>query len=165
MANLGGPNRLLNSAEVGELLGLPERTIGAEWKRWGCRPTASAGLSAGASVTVLTSRCPSHWLTSPSGCPRPSSADANACRRLNPQPASAHQPDRDAHASATAVTWVKAGKTKSLLSPFGTPSYSSMFAHLCSASLPPFTAASRVPTMTWRAPSWANLVRKSAGGL
>jgi hypothetical protein len=89
MANLGGPNRLLNSAEVGELLGLPERTIGAEWKRWGGRPTASAGLSAGASVTVLTSRCPSHWLTSPSGCPRTSSADANACRRLNPQPASA----------------------------------------------------------------------------
>jgi hypothetical protein len=35
MANLGGPNRLLNSAEVGELLGLPERTIRAEWKRWG----------------------------------------------------------------------------------------------------------------------------------
>ena len=34
MANLGGPNRLLNSAEVGELLGLPERTIQAEWKRW-----------------------------------------------------------------------------------------------------------------------------------
>jgi hypothetical protein len=35
MANLDGPNRLLNSAEVGELLGLPERTIRAEWKRWG----------------------------------------------------------------------------------------------------------------------------------
>lgn len=35
MANLGGSNRLLNSAEVGELLGLPERTVRAEWKRWG----------------------------------------------------------------------------------------------------------------------------------
>jgi excisionase family DNA binding protein len=35
MVNLGGSNRLLTSAEVGELLGLPERTIRAEWKRWG----------------------------------------------------------------------------------------------------------------------------------
>jgi excisionase family DNA binding protein len=34
---LGGSNRLLNSREVGELLGLPERTIRAEWKNWGLR--------------------------------------------------------------------------------------------------------------------------------
>ncbi len=37
MANLGGSNRLLTSAEVGELLGLPERTIRAQWKQWGLR--------------------------------------------------------------------------------------------------------------------------------
>jgi excisionase family DNA binding protein len=35
MANLGGSNRLLNSTEVGELLGLPERTVRAQWKQWG----------------------------------------------------------------------------------------------------------------------------------
>ena len=32
---LGGSNRMLNSREVGELLGLPERTIRAEWRAWG----------------------------------------------------------------------------------------------------------------------------------
>jgi excisionase family DNA binding protein len=34
---LGGSNRLLNSREVGELLGLPERTIRAQWKEWGMK--------------------------------------------------------------------------------------------------------------------------------
>lgn len=34
---LGGSNRLLNSREVGELLGLPERTIRAQWKEWGLK--------------------------------------------------------------------------------------------------------------------------------
>lgn len=32
---LGGSNRMLNSTEVGELLGLPERTIRAQWREWG----------------------------------------------------------------------------------------------------------------------------------
>jgi excisionase family DNA binding protein len=32
---LGGSNRLLSSVEVGELLGLPERTIRARWRDWG----------------------------------------------------------------------------------------------------------------------------------
>jgi excisionase family DNA binding protein len=35
MGTLGGSNRLLNSREVGELLGLPETTIRREWSRWG----------------------------------------------------------------------------------------------------------------------------------
>lgn len=35
MGTLGGSNRLLNSREVGELLGLPERTVRAEWRKWG----------------------------------------------------------------------------------------------------------------------------------
>lgn len=34
---LGGSNRMLNSREVGELLGLPERTIRAEWQNWGMK--------------------------------------------------------------------------------------------------------------------------------
>lgn len=35
MGTLGGSNRLLNSREVGELLGLPETTIRAQWRKWG----------------------------------------------------------------------------------------------------------------------------------
>jgi excisionase family DNA binding protein len=31
---LGGSNRMLNSREVGRLLGLPERTIRAQYKEW-----------------------------------------------------------------------------------------------------------------------------------
>lgn len=34
---LGGSNRLLNSREVGDLLGFPERTIRAEHKAWGLK--------------------------------------------------------------------------------------------------------------------------------
>lgn len=34
---LGGSNRMLNSREVGELLGLPERTIRACWESWGMK--------------------------------------------------------------------------------------------------------------------------------
>lgn len=32
---IGGSNRLLNSREVGELLGVPERTVRAQWRTWG----------------------------------------------------------------------------------------------------------------------------------
>jgi excisionase family DNA binding protein len=35
MGTLGGSNRLLNAREVGALLGLPERTVRAEWNKWG----------------------------------------------------------------------------------------------------------------------------------
>jgi excisionase family DNA binding protein len=34
---LGGSNRMLNSREVGELLGLPERTVRLQWKAWGLK--------------------------------------------------------------------------------------------------------------------------------
>lgn len=34
---LGGSNRLLNSKEVGELLGFPERTVRAQSKTWGLK--------------------------------------------------------------------------------------------------------------------------------
>jgi excisionase family DNA binding protein len=35
MGTLGGSNRLLTSTEVGDMLGLPERTIRAQWRAWG----------------------------------------------------------------------------------------------------------------------------------
>lgn len=35
MGTLGGSNRMLSSREVGELLGLPERTVRERWKEWG----------------------------------------------------------------------------------------------------------------------------------
>jgi excisionase family DNA binding protein len=35
IGTLGGSNRMLSSTEVGELLGLPERTIRVQWKEWG----------------------------------------------------------------------------------------------------------------------------------
>jgi hypothetical protein len=54
MATLGGPNRLLNSAEVGELLGLPERTIRAEWKRWGRNRQDVVRQRAGRNMGVTT---------------------------------------------------------------------------------------------------------------
>lgn len=35
MGTLGGSNRMLSAREVGELLGLPERTVRERWKEWG----------------------------------------------------------------------------------------------------------------------------------
>jgi excisionase family DNA binding protein len=32
---IGGSNRLLTSREVGQLLGIPERTVRAKWREWG----------------------------------------------------------------------------------------------------------------------------------
>lgn len=36
-ASLGGSNRMMNAREVGDILGLPERTIRAQWKEWGLK--------------------------------------------------------------------------------------------------------------------------------
>ena len=35
MGTFGGSNRLMTASEVGELLSLPERTIRAQWRKWG----------------------------------------------------------------------------------------------------------------------------------